>query len=127
MTGFKNFLLRGNLVELAVAFIIGVAFATVVTAFTEWLTSLIPGGTDLFADDSKAGVFLNALIAFILLAAVVYFFVVVPYMKAKERYFPAEEPGEPVDVALLAEIRDILRAQGESGQMPPSTGVRPTS
>ena len=38
MTGFKNFILRGNLVELAVAFIIGVAFAAVVTAFTAWLT-----------------------------------------------------------------------------------------
>ena len=123
MTGFKNFLLRGNLVELAVAFIMGAAFATVVTTFTAWLTSLLPGGTDLFADDSLAGAFLNALIAFLLLAAVVYFFVVVPYTRAKERYFPTAEPGEPADVALLTEIRDLLRAQGESRQMPPRTGV----
>ena len=123
MTGFKNFLLRGNLVELAVAFIMGAAFATVVTAFTAWLTSLLPGGTDLFAEDSEAGAFLNALIAFLLLAAVVYFFIVVPYTKAKERYFPSPEPGEPADVALLTEIRDILRAQGDSGQLPPRTGV----
>ncbi len=123
MSGFKNFLLRGNLVELAVAFIMGVAFATVVTAFTEWLTSLLPGSSELFSGDSKAGAFLNALVAFLLLATVVYFFVVVPYTKAKERYFPSPEPGEPADVALLTEIRDLLRAQGESGPMPPRTGV----
>ena len=123
MTGFKNFLLRGNLVELAVAFIMGAAFATVVTAFTAWLTSLLPGGTDLFAEDNEAGAFLNALIAFLLLAAVVYFFIVVPYTAAKERYFPSPEPGEPADVALLTEIRDILRTQGDSGRMPPQTGV----
>lgn len=112
MTGFKNFLLRGNLVELAVAFIMGAAFATVVTAFTAWITSLLPGGTDAFNGDEPLGAFLNALIAFILISAVVYFFIVVPYTKAKERYFPAEEPGEPADVALLTEIRDLLAQRG---------------
>ncbi len=123
MTGFKNFLLRGNLVELAVAFTSAWPSPRRGPRFTEWLTSLIPGGTDLFADDSKAAVFLNALIAFILLAAVVYFFIVVPYTKAKERYFPSEEPGEPVDVALLTEIRDILRAQGDSGRCRPARSL----
>ncbi len=112
MTGFKNFLLRGNLVELAVAFIMGAAFATVVTAFTAWITSLIPGGTDAFNNDEPLGAFLNALIAFLLIAAVVYFFIVMPYTKAKEKYFPAEEPGEPADVALLTEIRDLLAQRG---------------
>ena len=112
MTGFKNFLLRGNLIELAVAFIMGAAFATVVTAFTAWLTSLLPGGTDAFDGDEPLGAFLNALIAFILISAVVYFFIVMPYTKAKERYFPAEEPGEPADVALLTEIRDLLAQRG---------------
>ena len=43
MTGFKNFLLRGNLVDLAVAVIIGVAFGAVITAFTAWLTANLPG------------------------------------------------------------------------------------
>jgi large conductance mechanosensitive channel len=47
-----------------------------------------------------------------LLAAVVYFFVVLPYTKAKERYFPSEDAGTPADVALLEEIRDLLAAQG---------------
>ncbi|HXH80347.1 MscL family protein [Nocardioides sp.] len=114
MTGFKNFLLRGNLVELAVAFIIAGAFASVVTAFTAWLTSLLPGTGNLFADAELGdlGFFLNALIAFIVLSAVVYFAVVVPYTKAKERFFPTEAEGTPADIALLEEIRDLLRARG---------------
>ncbi len=117
MTGFKNFLLRGNLIELAVAFVIGAAFATVVSAFTKLLTSLLPAPEVVFDDKSELGAFLNALIAFLLLATVVYFFVVVPYTKAKERFFPSAEPGDPADVALLTEIRDILRAQSESQQV----------
>jgi large conductance mechanosensitive channel len=114
MSGFKNFLLRGNLVELAVAFIMGAAFASVITAFTALITANLPGldGTFKGAEEGDAGFFLNALIAFILLAAVVYFFIVVPYTKAKERFFPTEAPGEPADVALLTEIRDLL-AQGQ--------------
>ena len=114
MTGFKNFLLRGNLVELAVAFIMGLAFASVVTAFTAVITANLPGLDETFkgAEEGDIGFFLNALIAFILLAAVVYFLVVLPYTKAKERYFPTKEPGEPADVALLTEIRDLL-AQGQ--------------
>ena len=51
-------------------------------------------------------------IAFLILAAVVYFFVVVPYTRAKERFFPSEEPGTPADVAVLEEIRDLLKARG---------------
>lgn len=111
MTGFKNFLLRGNLIEIAVAFIMGAAFATVVTAFVTLLTDVLPGTGTAFDDDEPLGSFLNALIAFVLLAAVVYFFIVMPYTKAKERYFPSPEPGEPADVALLTEIRDLLAAR----------------
>lgn len=110
MTGFKNFLLRGNLIELAVAFIMGSAFATVVAAFTAAITANLPGLESTFAEaeEGDLGFFLNALIAFVLLAAVVYFFIVVPYTKAKARFFPAEEPGAPADVQLLTEIRDLL-------------------
>jgi large conductance mechanosensitive channel len=116
MTGFKNFLLRGNLIELAVAFIMGLAFAAVVSSFTALIMDLLPGGAAAFDQDEPLGAFLNALIAFVLVAAVVYFFIVMPYTKAKERYFPAEEPGEPADVALLTEIRDLLAARsGSSG------------
>lgn len=120
MTGFKNFILRGNLVELAVAVIMGTSFAAVVTAFTGMLLSAISKLTDgndanfdNFAPGNVlVGPFLTALIAFLILAAVVYFFVVVPYTKAKERFFPTEDKGTPADVALLEEIRDLLKARG---------------
>jgi large conductance mechanosensitive channel len=109
MSGFKNFLLRGNLIELAVAFIMGAAFGSVVTKFTAWLTWLLPDDADnVFSNKEPFGAFMNALISFVLLASVVYFFVVLPYTKAKERFFPKEEEGKPADVALLEEIRDLL-------------------
>jgi len=113
MTGFRNFVLRGNLIEIAVGLIMALAFAEVVTAFVAWLTSLMPdSASNIFSDAEPFGAFLNAVIAFVLLAAVVYFFVVVPYTKAKEHYFPEEEAGTPPEVALLEEIRDLLAAQG---------------
>lgn len=118
MTGFKNFILRGNLVEIAVGLITAVAFATVVTTFTAMLLSLVTkvfGGNPDFSSYTPGGVpvgaFITAVIAFLVLAAIVYFFVVVPYTKAKEKYFPAEEVGTPADVALLEEIRDLLRTR----------------
>jgi large conductance mechanosensitive channel len=106
----------------------GAAFASVITAFTALITANLPGldGTFKGAEEGDAGFFLNALIAFILLAAVVYFFIVVPYTKAKERFFPTEAPGEPADVALLTEIRDLL-AQGQGRHAvatPPTIGTR---
>ena len=113
MTGFKNFILRGNLVDLAVAVIIGVAFGTVVSTFTNWLTSLMPdSAAEVFSNDANSfGALLNAVISFLILAAVVYFFVVLPYTKAKEKYFPSEEIGTPADIALLEEIRDLLASR----------------
>ncbi len=113
MTGFKNFILRGNLIELATAFIMAAAFAAVVTTFTEWLTGLMPDSADdYFSTEAQSfGAFLNAVISFLLIAAVVYFLIVMPYTKAKERFFPAEEKGTPADIALLEEIRDLLAAQ----------------
>jgi large conductance mechanosensitive channel len=117
MTGFKNFLLRGNLVELAVAFIMAAAFATVVLATVDVLMDLIgkAGGTPDFSNYAPGGVsvgaWLTALIAFVLMAAIVYFFIVTPYTKAKEKFFPAEDAGTPADVAVLEEIRDLLIAR----------------
>ena len=52
------------------------------------------------------------MISFLILAAVIYFFVVLPYTKAKEKYFPSEAPGTPADVAVLEEIRDLLATRG---------------
>jgi large conductance mechanosensitive channel len=114
VTGFKNFLLRGNLIEIAVAFIIATSFAAVVSAFTAWLTSVIPGVKNAFDDTTLGGHFGNTVIAFLVLAAIVYFFIVVPYTKAKERFFPSPEPGTPEDVKLLQEIRDLLAREGGS-------------
>jgi large conductance mechanosensitive channel len=114
MTGFKNFILKGNLIELAVAFIMALAFAAVVTATVNLLMDIIGkiGGQPDFSSYDPGGVsvgaWITAVISFLILAAVVYFFIVVPYTKAKERYFPADEPGTPADIELLTQIRDLL-------------------
>jgi len=120
MSGFKNFLLRGNLVDLAVAVIIGTAFGAVVTAFTAWLTSQLPGAHDVFrgAKPGELGFFINALISFAVLASVVYFLVIVPYSRLRDRYFPSAPPGTPEEIQLLKDIRDLLAAQ--SGITPPT-------
>ena len=118
MSGFKNFLLRGNLVELAVAFVMAAAFGAVVTAFVKIVMDLIgkAGGTPDFSNYMPGGVhvgaFITAVVAFVILAAVVYYAVVLPYTVAKERYFPAEEEGPAEEIALLTEIRDALRQRG---------------
>ncbi len=117
LKGFKDFIMRGNLVELAVAFIIGGAFATVVTSFTAVILSLIakltggknPDMTSFTPGDIPVGAFLTAFIAFLIIAAVVYFFVVTPYNTLQERMAKGEEPVSPApDIALLTEIRDLL-------------------
>jgi len=104
MSGFRKFLLRGNVVDLAVAVIIGTAFGLLITAFTrDFITPLLAaiGGRPNFGslhftvNHSKFfyGDFLNFLIAFIILAAVIYFLVVVPINALMERYKPtADEP-----------------------------------
>jgi large conductance mechanosensitive channel len=113
MNGFKAFILKGNLIEIATGLIMALAFAAVVTTFTEWLTGLLPVSDDFFSDTvGSFGAFLNALIAFLIMGTVVYFFIVLPYTKARERFFPTEEAGAAPDVALLEEIRDLLRARG---------------
>jgi large conductance mechanosensitive channel len=68
------------------------------------------------------GAWITAVISFAVLATVVYFFIVLPYTRAKERYFPSPEPGTPEDVKLLQEIRDLLVAQQVG---PPATITPP--
>ncbi len=125
--GFKDFLLRGNIVDLAVAVVIGTAFTMLVTSFTEsFLEPLIgliggggvDGGTFTINDQVfDWGAFVNAVITFVLTAAVVYFAVVVPMKKIMERRKRGEEagPAEPTQVELLVEIRDLLRSQQGRG------------
>lgn len=114
MSGFKNFILRGNLIELAVAFIMGTAFASVVTATVALIMGLVGkiGGEPDFSRWKPygllVGAWLTALVSFLVIAAVVYFLIVVPYTRAKERFFPGEATGTPADVAVLEEIRDLI-------------------
>ncbi|HET8768112.1 large conductance mechanosensitive channel protein MscL [Phycicoccus sp. M110.8] len=116
MKGFKDFIMRGNLIELAVAFIIGAAFAAVVTSFTKVIIELLAkaGGAPNFDKWQPGGLvsvgpFLTALVAFLIMAAVVYFFIVKPYEAVKARYAKAEEDAAPDEqVVLLREIRDAL-------------------
>ncbi len=119
MKGFKDFVMRGNLVELAVAFVIGASFATVVTSFTKMFMDIIgkvgksPSFSDYTPKGIHVGAFITALIAFLILAAVVYFFVVKPYEAIKARYSKGEEDAAPDEsVVVLKEIRDSLRARG---------------
>jgi large conductance mechanosensitive channel len=118
MTGFKNFILRGNLIELAVAFVMAAAFAAVITATVNVLMGLIgkAGGHPDFSTYQPGGLpigtWITAIISFVIITAVVYFVIVKPYTAAKERYFPSPEPGTPEDVKLLQEIRDLLVQQG---------------
>ena len=121
--GFKDFLLRGNVVDLAVAVVIGTAFTALVTSFSESflkpLIALVGGGGqhggELVINEQHFtwGAFLSAVITFVLTAAVVYFVVVLPMKKIMERRRRGEEPGPagPTQVELLVEIRDLLRAQ----------------
>jgi large conductance mechanosensitive channel len=121
--GFKDFLLRGNVVELAVAVVIGAAFTAVVSSFTESflqpLIGLIGGGgvtggsTVIDGQEFAWGDFVNQVITFVLTAAVIYFVVVLPLKVVAERRRRGEEAGPvaPTQLELLAEIRDLLRAQ----------------
>ena len=124
ITEFKTFLLRGNVIDLAVAVVLGAAFGAVVTSFvTNIITpfiAMIFGEPDLSYLDFTIndavfsyGVFLNSLISFISIAAAVFFFVVKPVNMITERRKKGEEPPEetPEDIQLLREIRDALRAR----------------
>ncbi len=106
MKGFKQFLLRGNVVDLAVAVVIGAAFGAVVTAFVkDLLTPLItaivgkPDFSAFYFDVNGSrflyGDFINAALAFLLVSAAVYFFVVLPINTLIQRYRKAPAPADP--------------------------------
>jgi len=120
--GFRDFLLRGNVVDLAVAVVIGAAFGAVVTSFVEDLiTPLIgalggqPDFSAIMLGPLKIGSFLNALLSFLIIASVIYFVVVVPMNKIMERARRQTETSAPPaptkEEVLLSEIRDLLRQQ----------------
>ena len=123
MRGFKAFLLRGNVVDLAIGVVIGVAFTAVVTAFVKDLvTPLIAaiGGERDFSSLSftvnhskfSYGDFINAVLAFVLVAAVLYYLVVMPYtaLIARSRREPPPDPTTKKCTECLSEIpRDARR------------------
>lgn len=119
--GFRDFLMRGNVVDLAVAVVIGAAFGAVVKAFTDGLLNpliaAIFGEPDLksvgtFTINSaefSVGLVLTAIINFSIIAAAVYFFVIVPVNALKARAAKEEEAVEAEEITLLREIRDSLQ------------------
>ena len=129
LQGFKEFIMRGNVIDLAVAVVIGGAFTAIVTAFSDNLINpliaalggadvsglgfhIISGNDATFLD---FGAVITAAINFLLIAAVVYFVIVAPMNKLNEvaaakRGIPQdEEEPQPTDVELLTEIRDLLK------------------
>jgi len=140
MKGFIDFIRKGNLVQIAVAFVMGIAFAAVVTSFVDNLVSPLMGlvgGVD-FSDksycmvspcatslDTATGVltttgvllswgsFVTAVITFLVTALVIYFAVVKPYERVEERFSKGEiVTAVPTEIDLLTEIRDAVRSQG---------------
>nr|WP_283135704.1 large conductance mechanosensitive channel protein MscL [Rhizohabitans arisaemae] len=120
MSGFKKFLLRGNVIDLAVAVVIGAAFTTIVNSFVkDVLTPLIAaiGGKPDFSklqvtvgsSTIAYGNFLNALISFLIVAAVVYFLVVKPYQHLTTRFSKQEESVHRECPECLSEIPKAAR------------------
>lgn len=119
--GFKDFLMRGNLIDIAVAFVIGGAFGAVATAFTKVVVEVLAmlGGSPNFDSWQPLGLvsvgpFVTALVAFFIMALVVYFGIVTPYEKVramteKQAEEADEGPSTPSTEELLVEIRDLLK------------------
>ena len=128
LKGFKDFILRGNVIELSIAVVVGTAFTALVSAFTSNIVNPIiaaAGGVEtdglgfrIWSGNDKTfvnfGAVITAFVTFLITAAVVYFIFVAPMNRinhmVKKRLATAE-PGEkplPADTALLAEIRDLL-------------------
>ena len=131
--GFKDFIMRGNVVDLAVAVVIGAAFGAIVTSLVDniinpiiaavfgkpdltdvWAFTLNDAGTADPADDTilAVGAFLTAVINFLIIAAAIYFAIVLPLntlaaRKKKDEPAP-DEPVSPTEIELLTEIRDAL-------------------
>lgn len=126
LKGFKEFVMRGNVIDLAVAVVVGAAFGQIVTAIVENLINpliaAIAGQPDLSGAfiftinnaEFRIGVILNAVMNFLFVAAAVYFVIVVPINRLAERRKRGDEPESEApteEVILLTEIRDTLRAR----------------
>jgi large conductance mechanosensitive channel len=128
LKGFKDFVMRGNVVDLAIAVVIGAAFGAVVKSFVDDILTPLIGAIAGNSDFSKLtfkihkskflyGDLIQNIISFLLIAAAIYFVVVLPLNKLAERRarkleagVPDDEP-KPEDIVLLEQIRDLLKGQ----------------
>lgn len=139
LKGFRDFIMRGNVVDLAVAVVMGTAFTAIVTAFSNnFINPIIAslgGSSDLgfgfqITDSPETfvniGAIITAAINFVIIAALLYFVVVLPMTTAKKRFI-ADEEEELSDTDVLIQIRDLLSngAKAPGGEKNPGTG--PTS
>ena len=136
LKGFKEFLARGNIVDLAVAVVIGTAFTALVTKFTDSiiqpLINRIGAGKDSSYGILKIGigggqtidlnVLVSAFINFALVAAVVYFLVVVPYSKMRSK--GTSEAAADKEIRLLTEIRDAVGGKDTAPEFTPAINLK---
>ncbi len=119
LKGFRDFISRGNVIDLAVGIIIGAAFSAIVGSLVaDVLTPLIgwvfgkPDFSGIFIGPVMLGKFLNAVVSFLMVSAGVYFFIVVPMNKLTKSKQAAPPPPAPsAEQKLLTEIRDLLAAR----------------
>lgn len=138
LKGFKDFIARGNIVDLSVAVVIGTAFTGLVTKFTESIIQPLinrvgAGGESNYGvlrigiggdQTIDLNILLSAIINFILVAAVVYFLVVLPYKKLRER--GQVEQAQDTELSILTEIRNLLRDGASPGpSAAPGRGPEP--
>jgi large conductance mechanosensitive channel len=121
LKGFREFIMRGNVIDLAVAVVVGTAFVALVAAFSKGLIQPIIGiflGGGLTAGQVTINgqvidftLMINAIITFIITLAVIYFVFVVPMNKWRERKGDVSVDVVPADIQLLEEIRDLLKQE----------------
>lgn len=118
LRGFRDFVARGNVIDLAVGVIIGAAFGAIVDSLVkDLITPLIgliggqPDFSSIKIGPVTLGNFLNALLSFLIKAAGLYFLIVLPFNRIAARFSAAPPPSE----AYLREIRDLLVAQKKAG------------
>ncbi|WP_280436848.1 large conductance mechanosensitive channel protein MscL [Nocardia carnea] len=153
LKGFKDFLMRGNVVDLAVAVVMGTAFTAIVTSVTkgvlEPLLAVLGGSSQLGfgvtlvagkpATFIALGPIISAAINFVMVAAVLYFALILPMKTVQKRYLARKGAGTekpvPTDTELLIEIRDLLaeraaaakNGSGSNGAEKDSTGMHAPS
>lgn len=125
--GFRDFVFRGNVIDLAVAFVVGAATATLIGAFSANLILplvgiFLGGGVDVGTITVRDQVIditklINSIIVFLVTLAVIYIFFVAPMNKFRQKFGKGEVDATPADVQLLTEIRDLLKEQ-QQGEKP---------